>query len=90
MTMSERTNGTISAGTMVNEAIAARFAAALIALGTIASAWVLAARTSVEGDGAVSRPFVGHAIAIGTIGFGLIALLLFLAAWAEAWRDTRL
>ena len=90
MTVSTRTTGAISAGTMANEISAARFASALIALGTIASAWVLATHTAVEGNGAVSRPFVGHAIAIGTIGFGLVALLLFLAAWADAWRDVRL
>jgi hypothetical protein len=54
------------------------------------SALVLTTRTTVEGDDGVTRPFVGHAIAIGTVGFGLVALLLFLAAWAEAWRDARL
>jgi hypothetical protein len=90
MTVSTRTNGAISTGTMANEVSTTRLAAALIAFGAIASAWVLATRTTVEGNGAVSRPFVGHAIAIGTVGFGLVALVLFLAAWAGAWRDLRL
>ena len=89
MTVSTHTKAT-SPGTMANEVSAARFSAALIALGAMISALVLTTRTTVEGDGGVTRPFVGHAIAIGTVGFGLVALLLFLAAWAEAWRDARL
>jgi hypothetical protein len=89
MTVSPHTKAT-SPSTMANEVSAARFAAALIVLGAMISALVLTTRTTVEADGGVTRPFVGHAIAIGTIGFGLVALLLFLAAWAEAWRDASL
>jgi hypothetical protein len=62
----------------------------LVALGTVLSALVLVAHTTVDRDGATSRPFVGHAVAAVAVGIGLVAILLFLAAWAEAWRDARL
>lgn len=89
MKVSTQAGGSRSASTMTNEASAARFAAALVALGAIVSALVLATHTMVEGDGTISRPFVGHAIAVGALGIGLVAILLFLAAWADAWRDTQ-
>ena len=86
----QRASGRISSGTMANEVSAAHFTAVLVALGAFVSALVLVTHTTVDGAGAMSRPFVGHAIAVGVVGIGLVAILLFLTAWAEAWRDAQL
>ena len=78
----------VSTSNMANEISAARFASALVALGAAISALILATRTTVGLDEVTTRPFVGQAIAVATFGIGLVAIILFLAAWAEAWRDS--
>ncbi|WP_395153508.1 hypothetical protein [Ilumatobacter sp.] len=79
-------NRTVSASSLANQVSAARTAAVLVALGAAISALVLAYHTTIDPDGSTSRPFVGQAIAVVASGIGLVAILLFLVAWAEAWR----
>jgi hypothetical protein len=87
---SRTSDRSVSAGTMANEVSAGRFAAAIVAIGTLVSALILVTRTTVDSDGVTVHPDVGQAIAVVAVGFGLTAILLFLAAWAEAWRDAQL